>query len=325
MRERGFLTPVTENFLHAIGVGKVAYELAQKFNVDTEAAFIAGSLHDLGGAIPDFDRVKIAELYKIPLFKEELKVPMLVHAKQGEFFARNLFGIYDSDILDAILFHTTCIDHATDLVKIVFIADKIHWDRNGEPPYLKGLIEALDESLNEGCRYFLKWLWNSDLYVVHPFLKRSYGYYLQNKQFPEWKRSDFTNINDLEIDSNIKKRYFLDEIKAEFKKIFCLSRAAYKFALEESIDPDEAFIAAALTAASNSIFNNQKKIVASALNLDFDSGNLISEINYYFAKNEFNIKNPRILDAILNYQDESKFDHQKLAKVIKRAYEFISY
>lgn len=208
MRERGFLTPVTENFLHAIGVGKVAYELAKRFNVDPEAAFIAGSLHDLGGAIPDFDRVEVAELCKIPLFREELEIPMLVHAKQGEFFARNLFGIHDLDILDAILFHTTCIDQATDLVKIVFIADKIHWDRNGDPPYLTGLIKALDESLNKGCIYFLEWLWNSDLYVVHPFLKRSYGYYLQNKQFPEWKRSDFTNANDFEIDSNIRKNIF---------------------------------------------------------------------------------------------------------------------
>lgn len=95
--------------------------------------------------------------------------------------------------------------------------------------------------------------------------------------------------------------------------------------MEESIDPDEAFIAAALTTASNSVFNNQKEIVARALNLDFDSRNLISEINYYFAKNEFNINNPRILDAILNYQDESKFDDQELTKVIAKTYEFVSY
>ncbi|MDN6836628.1 MAG: bis(5'-nucleosyl)-tetraphosphatase (symmetrical) YqeK, partial [Lactococcus lactis] len=286
MRERGFLTPVTENFLHAIGVGKVAFELAQKFDVDPEAAFIAGCLHDLGGAVPDFDRVKVAELYHIPLFPEEIEVPMLVHAKQGEFFARNLFDIHDPDILDAILFHTTCIDNATDLVKIVFIADKIHWDRNGEPPYLEGLLKALDESLDTGCIYFLERLWNSELYVVHPFLKRSYGYYIQNRTFSKWKKSDFTNEANLKIDSNIKKKYFLDKIMTEFEKIFRLSKSAYKLAQEKSIDPNEAFIAAALTTVSDSIFNNQRKLVAEALMLDFESENLIPEINYYFAKNE---------------------------------------
>ena len=103
---------------------------------------------------------------------------MLVHAKLGDYFAQVLFGITDSDILNAIRYHTTGIDHATPLVKIVFLADKIQWDRNGEPPYLKGLLQALTISLDEGCRYFLKWLWQSDLYVVHPYLKRSYGSFI---------------------------------------------------------------------------------------------------------------------------------------------------
>ncbi|SET34249.1 putative HD superfamily hydrolase of NAD metabolism [Enterococcus malodoratus] len=323
MREREFLTPVTENFLHAIGVGKVAYELAQKFNVDPEAAFIAGSLHDLGGAIPDFERVRVAELFQIPLFKEEIDIPMLVHAKQGEFFARTLFGIHDSDILDAILFHTTCIDNATDLVKIIFIADKIHWDRNGEPPYLEGLLEALDESLTTGCNYFLEWLWNSELYVVHPFLRRSYGYYIKDEKFPKWKKSDITNINDLKISSKIREKYFLNEIKSEFEKIFRLSKSAYKLAQKELLNPDEAFIGAALTTASDSIFGDQKYVVAKALGLNLESENLISEINYYFAKSEFGVENPNILDAILNYQDKNNGDNQKLSIVIREAYQLL--
>ena len=76
MKERNFLNPVTENFLHAIGVGKVSYELAKKFDVDPKRAFVAGVLHDLGGAIPDSDRVEVAQLYSIPLFEEEKKIFM---------------------------------------------------------------------------------------------------------------------------------------------------------------------------------------------------------------------------------------------------------
>lgn len=320
MRERAFLTPVTENFLHAIGVGMVSYELALKYNVDPKTAFIAGSLHDLGGAIPDSDRVQIAEFYEIPLYTEEINVPMLVHAKQGEFFARNLFNIYEPEILNAILFHTTCIDNASELTKIVFIADKIHWDRNGEPPYLSGLLAALDVSLDYGCNYFLNWLWNSDLYVIHPFLKRSYGYYIENKRFSTLNRNELTNENNIIIDDDIRRRYFLNEIKDEFEKIFRISKSAYELAKNDSINQDKAFIAAVLTTASDTIFNNQKDIIAKALNLDPKGTNLFAEINYYFAKTEFKVEDPEILESLLNYQSKNLTNNQKLAKIVAMAY-----
>lgn len=300
MKERSFLSPVTENFLHAIGVGKVSYELAKKYEVDAKRAFIAGVLHDLGGAIPDSDRVEIAQLYHIPLFEEEKMIPMLVHAKQGEFFARNLFQIEDPEILNAILYHTTCIDEASSLVKIVFIADKIHWDRNGEPPYLTGLLEALEQSLDEGCKYFLEWLWQSDLYVIHPFLRRSYGNYVQNQTFPFLGRNTLTNEKNVEITPEIRKKYFLNEIICEFEKIFDSTNNSLELAKSNNIDADEAFIAAALMNASNTISESEKSKVAFALKLDPNAPNLVAQINYYFAKTEFNVKNPRILEIIMN-------------------------
>lgn len=303
MKERNFLNPVTENFLHAIGVGKVSYELAKKFDVDPKRAFVAGVLHDLGGAIPDSDRVEVAQLYSIPLFEEEKKIPMLVHAKQGEFFARSLFEIKDTEILNAILYHTTCIDNASSFVKIVFIADKIHWDRNGEPPYLNGLLKALEQSLDEGCKYFLEWLWESDLYVVHPFLRRSYGYYIRNQTFPSLQKNLLMNEKITEITSEIRKKYFLNEIIREYEKIFERTENSLNLVKSNNIDADEAFIAAALMNASNTIFENEKIKVASALQLDPNAPNLAAQINYYFAKNEFAVKNPRILETILNAKE----------------------
>ncbi|HFC9327586.1 TPA: bis(5'-nucleosyl)-tetraphosphatase (symmetrical) YqeK [Enterococcus faecium] len=303
MKERSFLSPVTENFLHAIGVGKVSYELAKKFEVDPKCAFVAGVLHDLGGAIPDSDRVEVAELYHIPLFKEEKMIPMLVHAKQGEFFARNLFKIEDPEILNAILYHTTYIDDASSLVKIVFIADKIHWDRNGEPPYLKELLKALEQSLDEGCKYFLEWLWQSDLYVVHPFLRRSYGYYIQNQTFSSLERELLTNEKTVQITSEIRKKYFLNEIICEFEKIFERTDNSSDLAKSKNVDVDEAFIAAALMNISNTISESEKPKVISALQLDPNVSNVAAQINYYFAKTEFDVKNPRILEIILNAEE----------------------
>lgn len=55
--------------------------------------------------------------------------------------------------------------------------------------------------------------------------------------------------------------------------------------------------------ASNTIFENEKIKVASALQLDPNAPDLAAQINYYFAKNEFAVKNPRILETILNAKE----------------------
>lgn len=299
MKERQFLTPVTENFLHAIGVGKVAYELALQYDANPKSAFIAGCLHDLGGAIPDSDRIAIAQLYKIPIFKEEERVPMLVHAKQGEFFARKLFEIDDLEILNAILFHTTCIDEATTLTKIVFLADKIHWDRNGRPPYLTDLLEKLKSSLDEACFYFLKWLWHSDLYVIHPFLRRSYEYYVTGELSKKLNRNELVNVDNMVITSEIRKKYYLDEIVNEFNEIFRVSFLAYKLAKKANANCDKAFITAALTTASNTISETQKQLIANNIGMRKNDSNLAAIINCYFAKNEFNVIDEEILNGVL--------------------------
>lgn len=319
MRNRGFLTPVTENFLHAYGVGKVAFELALKSNVDPETAFIAGSLHDLGGAIPDSDRVEVAESLGIELFEEERKVPMLVHAKQGDYFAQALFGIENTDVLDSILYHTTCIDNASTLVKIIFLADKIQWDRNGEPPYLKDLLKALDNSLDEGCRYFLEWLWNSQLYVIHPFLVRSYGYYSKGQEFTPSSRK----TRNVYLSEDIKRKYFLNEIVYEFKKAFEMGKKASEPFIKGSESFNKAFIAGALANSVNTIFQNQRLYVANKVGIETKhetNESLLPKLSHYFAKNEFGIDDSELLQAILYHQQESDCE-SKICHSVKAAYQ----
>lgn len=52
---------------------------------------------------------------------------------------------------------------------IVFLADKIKWDRPGEPPYLSELLTALDTSLEEAALIYLDYLFNSKPVVIHPW------------------------------------------------------------------------------------------------------------------------------------------------------------
>lgn len=303
MSKRGFLSPVTENFLHAYGVGKVSYELAQKFNVNPETAFIAGSLHDLGGAVPNSDRVEVADSLKIELFEEEREVPMLVHAKLGRYFANTMFGIENPDVLNAILYHTTCIDDPTPLVQIVFLADKIHWDRNGKPPYLDILLDALRISLDEGCKVFIDWLWYSDLYVIHPFLLQSHDWYFRNQSFKKSAQENYQVI----LNENIKKKYFLNEIADEFQCSFRRGKEASMMAKCNHEDAEKAFLAAALTNLANTISPKQTKIVAQQVGIETDTKTdmqLLPELSCYFAKEEFGITDTEVLNAILHQQQE---------------------
>ncbi|EMG33426.1 bis(5'-nucleosyl)-tetraphosphatase (symmetrical) YqeK [Streptococcus anginosus] len=305
MKEREYLTPVTENFLHAIGVGIESFKLAVEYKLNPVVAFIAGSLHDLGGAIPNKDRVKVAESCGLTLCKEEVEFPLLIHAKQGAYLANKLFGIHDNEILDSILYHTTCVENASDMVKIVFLADKIHWDRNGIPPYLDDLKDVLGISLDKSCEIFLEWLWNDNKkLVIHPLLKNSYDYYCRRKS----PSSDYFIEYNTELDKNIIVNYSLDKIQNEYIKIFASLLPIvdnYYNGYTAQSDFYNHFLASVISNSSNTIklFNPLK--IEEYIDIEKYSDNFFSNLNIYFAKNEFNISDMNILNLV---DDNSNFE-----------------
>jgi len=60
----------------------------------------------------------------------ERKNPELLHAKLGACFANEIYGVTDSEILSAIIWHTTGCPDMSLLDKIVFIADYIEANRD---------------------------------------------------------------------------------------------------------------------------------------------------------------------------------------------------
>lgn len=67
----------------------------------------------------------------------------------------------------------------TRLDMILFIADKLKWERDGTPPYIKSVEDGLNDSLEKGVSAFIKYLYKnkSNLKVVHPWLIDSYNYF----------------------------------------------------------------------------------------------------------------------------------------------------
>lgn len=163
-----------ETYNHSIMVGDFAYTLAKKVGVNPNQAQIAGFLHDISAIYPNNERVGVAEKMGLPLLKEEYEFPMIIHQKISRYIAKNEFEISDSSILSAIECHTTLKKNYSSMDLVVFVADKIMWDQSGEPPYLSGLLTALDHSLEHAAFYYIDYLLHHNIKIIHPWLLDAY-------------------------------------------------------------------------------------------------------------------------------------------------------
>lgn len=113
-----------ERYIHTLGTAECAKELAQKFNLDPEKAYIAGLLHDCAKC---FSNEKLLEIIKNNLEVEESEMLnyKTLHAPVSAYIAQTEFNVTDNEILSAIRWHTLGKLDMTDFEKIIFIADKI--------------------------------------------------------------------------------------------------------------------------------------------------------------------------------------------------------
>ena len=118
-----------DRFDHTLGVAYTAANLASVHDEDIQKALIAGYLHDCAKNISHEDQIKICKKYDVEVSDIEKRNPSLIHAKAGMCLARYKYGIDDTDILNAIRWHTTGHPEMTGLEKIVFIADFIEPNR----------------------------------------------------------------------------------------------------------------------------------------------------------------------------------------------------
>lgn len=161
---------------HCMKVGEEARRLAVRFGLDSQAAEYAGYLHDISAVYPNHVRVPVSRSLGIEVLPEEEAFPMIVHQKLSRQMARDLFHVSEQDILDAVGCHTTLRKQATMIDKVLFVADKIEWDQEGAPPYLKQVEEALEISLEHASYTYVNYLWQrrDTLEVLHPWLRDAY-------------------------------------------------------------------------------------------------------------------------------------------------------
>lgn len=156
---------------HVLAVAKTAQRLAPIYDVDSEAAYSAGLLHDISLIFSTSQMLQTALDLGLEPVAAEKRVPYLIHGKLSAAMAEIVFGVKNDSLVHGISCHTTLCAKATTLDKVVFLADKMSWDQE-HSPFKPELETALEKSLDEAVGVFLTWTWKQKdkLDSIHPWL-----------------------------------------------------------------------------------------------------------------------------------------------------------
>ena len=161
-----------EILAHTLKVKDNALALAKRFVIDYEQAKTAALLHDISTLIPIEHYIPMAEALDLEIFAVERENPYLLHQRISRIVAVETFNIVDKEVLNAINCHTTLRKNATNLDKLLFLADKLSWDSKDTPAYMPLVKKAAEVSLNNAIKcYFENLMLNKDkIKTPHPWL-----------------------------------------------------------------------------------------------------------------------------------------------------------
>lgn len=168
-------------FHHSMCVAEKARELAKKYGMDEEKAYLAGVLHDImKEETTDVQLVQMKKSdYEISSIERNNK--HVHHQISGALYVRDELGIDDEDIVTGIRFHTTGRADMTRFEMIIYLADFTSADRNYPDVDImraetdKGLFDGMIYSL----RYTIKDIVNKGR-QIHPDTIHCYNWVLEN-------------------------------------------------------------------------------------------------------------------------------------------------
>ena len=170
-------------FAHSIGVANTAVKLAKKFGVDETKAYVAGLLHDCAREFENDELPAQAERYGIEIGEVERALPLLLHAYIGAKMIREIYGVDDTEIEQAIYRHTVAAPNMTALDKIIYFADMIEPNRNYPGVNeLRALVETktLDEILLTALSESITFVVQKNS-LVHPSTVAARNFLLLNR------------------------------------------------------------------------------------------------------------------------------------------------
>ncbi|HCA04288.1 MAG TPA: phosphohydrolase [Ruminococcaceae bacterium] len=168
---------------HSVNVAKEAVELAKIYGADIEKAYTAGILHDITKEIPKDEQLKIISDGGIILDDVQKNAPKLWHSISGSVYIQTNLGINDSDIINAVRYHTTGRANMSLLEKIIYIADYTAKGReyNGVEIMREKSRKSLEEAMIFSFQYTFENLSSKEI-AIHPDEVHAYNYIVLNKE-----------------------------------------------------------------------------------------------------------------------------------------------
>lgn len=142
-----------KRYQHSVYVAEAAKKLAKIYGSDCDKAYTAGILHDLCKEISPVEQRKLVERCNMNVTAEELEIQPLWHAIAGAQFCMETLGITDTDMLNAIRYHTVARENMSLLEEIVYLADLTSEDRDYDD--IEKMRKLSTEGITQAMRYAL--------------------------------------------------------------------------------------------------------------------------------------------------------------------------
>ena len=168
---------------HCVSVAEYMVSIAEVAGIEPEQAVTAGLLHDLCKAMQGPELIRAAERYEIAITPLHRKVPTLLHGPVAAEECRRDLGLEDTEVYDAICWHTT---------------GKANWNRVGLALYVADFSEPLRTMseaaevrtllTREGFDAALRFVVDTKV----AYVRERFTLDPDTKAFAEWVRSEWT-------------------------------------------------------------------------------------------------------------------------------------
>ena len=166
-----YLKPVRRK--HTVRVALMAAGAAAAYKLDEHAVIQAAGLHDAAKNM----ELTAAELFGFKAPEADIPMPVM-HQYTGAYLAEHVFGVTDTDVLNAIRYHTSGRPGMSTLEKLIFLSDMLEEGRDF--PHIERLRawfhRDLDECMYRSLKYELKYL-KKGKGAIYPLTFRAYEYY----------------------------------------------------------------------------------------------------------------------------------------------------
>ncbi len=163
----------SNRYHHTIEVLRISTKLAKQLNVDVEKVQIAALFHDYTKFFTKEEHLKII-CNKIEISNDDV---YLMHGYSSSILVQDKLGIDDSEIIEAIKYHTTGKKGLSLLGKIIFIADYASHNHDSCIEVRELLYTDFDKSMKLCLKYMVEYIHQNNL-VIHDDLQEMYNEYL---------------------------------------------------------------------------------------------------------------------------------------------------